>query len=147
MSGATVFENWTEADLSELAALERRCFSDPWSEAELRSTFLQPTFKGLLLRENGLIVAYACVIVVCEQADICIVAVSPEKRRQGLGEKILQALVSLVKESGGEEIFLEVRTSNRAARSLYERGGFEEIGVRRRYYADGEDAVVMKKRV
>jgi ribosomal-protein-alanine N-acetyltransferase len=65
-------------------------------------------------------------------------------RGQGLGKKILQALLDFCRGCGAHKVFLEVRAGNVVAQRLYARCGFVEAGLRRRYYADGEDAVLMR---
>ena len=72
-------------------------------------------------------------------------AVAPSHRRQGLGKKLLQALEDYAKENQAERTLLEVREGNTPARTLYEAWGFKAFGVRKNYYEDGENAVVMEK--
>jgi ribosomal-protein-alanine N-acetyltransferase len=72
--------------------------------------------------------------------------VVPVRHRQGVGRRLLDAVLSAVRRDGAVEIWLEVRQSNAAARALYERAGFTEVGLRRRYYdRPVEDAIVMRR--
>lgn len=75
-------------------------------------------------------------------AEILTIGVAPEFRRHGLGSRILRHLIEHARESGSERIFLEVRSRDEGARAFYGRHGFEDVGLRRRYYSD-DDAVVM----
>ena len=137
--------DWTEADIPTIAELEKACFSDAWSEQTFVSAFRSPFFVGVLLEENGEILAYACASVLFEDAEIGVVAVANEYRRQGLGKRLLSEVLSRAKAKGAERVFLEVRVSNDSALALYRGAGFESFGVRKRYYPDGEDAFVMRK--
>ncbi len=137
--------DWTEADIPTIAELEKSCFTDAWSEQIFFSAFRSPYFVGVVLEEKGEIVAYACASAVFEDAEIGVVAVAKEWRRQGVGKRLVAELCSRSQKRGAENIFLEVRVSNIGALALYRGAGFEEFGVRKRYYPDGEDAYVMRK--
>jgi ribosomal-protein-alanine N-acetyltransferase len=79
-----------------------------------------------------------------DEAHICTIAVHPERRREGLGELLLLALLDQGLERGARQATLEVRVSNLAAQGLYQKYGFEIVSVRKRYYSDsGEDAYIM----
>ncbi len=79
-----------------------------------------------------------------DQAHVITCAVDPVRRRAGYGSLVVHALVLIAIEEGMVDATLEVRASNAAARALYKRYGFYEVGERRKYYADnGEDAVIM----
>ena len=138
---------WAKEDISKIAALERECFSDPWTEESLQQGFSQPIFYGTLIEEQGEIVGYACQTVLFEDAEIAIVAVAPAHRKRGLGKVLMNAMQEQAIGLGAEQTFLEVRVSNLAALALYRGFGFKDVRVRKRYYADGEDALVMKKTI
>jgi ribosomal-protein-alanine N-acetyltransferase len=85
---------------------------------------------------------------VLEEAEICNLAVLPEKKGQGIGKQLLQAMIRSCLAAGVERIFLEVRVSNFPAQALYLRSGFEIIGRRKNYYSHPqEDALIMEKKV
>ena len=136
---------WRLEDLSQIAKLEDKCFKDPWSEEDFRSSYSLPDCYGFVLEDETEIVGYACALFLFEEGDIANVAVSFKYRRQGLGKRLLNELEAKAKTLGVERLFLEVRTSNFPARSLYFKQGFREISLRRKYYPDGEDAIVMQK--
>lgn len=80
-----------------------------------------------------------------DAADLLYVYVAPEARRLKLGRRLMEAVIKdLGAEPGVEALFLEVRASNVAAQALYRSFGMEEVSVRKRYYRDGEDALVFK---
>ena len=141
MTTRALFEN----DLETVAAIERECFSEPWTAGMLAGSFSRSDFCGLLMEDNGEAVGYVCGETLFEDAEIARVAVIKAHRRKGYGEKLLTAFENAVFARGARAVFLEVRASNVAALSLYTKNGFSQTRVRKRYYADGEDAVEMKK--
>ncbi len=142
-----IAREWKISDVPQIAEIEKQCFSDPWSKEAFESGMNSPFFYGILFEEGGQVCAYACEMVVFEDAEILNVAVSPSFRRQGLGEKLLLALEEYAKENGAERLLLEVREGNIPARGLYEKQGFSAFGIRKNYYEDGENAVVMQKTI
>lgn len=142
-----IAREWKTSDIPKIAELEKKCFSDPWSEESFEGSIGSPFFYGILFEEEGQVCAYACEMVVFEDAEILNVAVAPSFRRQGLGVKLLLALEAYAKEKGAERLLLEVREGNVSARGLYEKQGFSSFGVRKNYYEDGENAVVMQKTI
>lgn len=141
-----IYRAWEEEDLSEIAALEAVCFSgESWTEAMFRSSFEQNGFCGELCENEGNVLAYGCVQYVFDSADLLNIAVAPQWRNRGMGRIILQRLLLRCKEADVKKIFLEVRISNIAAKSLYQSEGFTSLSIRKKYYPDGEDALVMVK--
>ncbi len=136
---------WRIGDLDQIAAIEAESFSDPWTRRMLADSFLSDRFTGVLLEEEGSIVAYGGMSVVCDEAEIELVAVSEMFRRCGRGTKIINDLLELASARGVKRVFLEVRVSNAPAQILYLKSGFRGLYCRTRYYPDGEDAVVMVK--
>lgn len=136
---------WKMDDLDAIAALEKECFSDPWDRRMLADSFLSAGFYGVLLEEEGTPIAYGAVRIVCDEAEIELVAVSEMYRRCGRGAAIMEDLLSIAKEHGVKRVFLEVRVSNASAQILYLRCGFQGLYCRTRYYPDGEDGIVMAR--
>ena len=134
---------WDVKDLKEIAAAEKVCFTDPWSEADFLPAFSLPSYCGLVAEEDGALLGYACGICVCEEAEVANIAVLPASRGKGLGASLLSALLYEAKSRGAEKCFLEVRVSNAPAVALYQKFGFTQVNVRKRYYPDGEDAFLM----
>ena len=136
---------WQYADLGAIAALEAECFSDPWNMRMLAESFLSGHFFGSLLEENGIITAYGGMSVVEDEAEVQLIATAEMYRRCGRGGKILEDLIGEAKRRGVRRMFLEVRVSNAPAMMLYLKHSFRGLYARVRYYADGEDAIVMMK--
>lgn len=89
-------------------------------------------------------IATAVVTIAEHQADLLYIYVRPEHRRTGVGKRLISELAESLRSQGVGELFLEVRVGNTGAIALYERSGFSKIAVRKRYYADGEDAYVYR---
>ncbi len=123
-------------DVAALAAIAAASGS-PWTKAHFEAELEAELAVGLVLEAEGL-AAYAMTRVLGEEVELLEIAVAPARRRQGLGRRLLDAVMRL-----GPRVFLEVRVSNVAARAMYEAAGFTEIGHRRSYYPDGEDALCL----
>ena len=140
----------TLADLPYLLAVERECpGASHWSEEQYRQV-LSPGANRLLLvalrassgnsmEVDGFLVARH----LAPEWELENIAVAPDARRSGLGTQLLSELLTRAKETNSESLFLEVRESNAAARALYEKAGFRQIGRRKAYYCDpAEDAIL-----
>jgi ribosomal-protein-alanine N-acetyltransferase len=111
--------------------------ADPQSRAQFRTT--------LVVEQSGTVVGFIVGHQVEDEWEIENIAVTGSARRCGLGSRLVGELLDLVRSRGGKSIFLEVRESNRAARSLYEKWAFLEVGRRKMYYQNpAEDALVLK---
>lgn len=138
---------WQQSDNSTIALLENLCFSVPWSEHMIEETFCAENFKGLVAVNEATdkVIGYIGVIFSQEDADIALVAVHPDFRRQHIGLKLIDETIAELKKIGVANLFLEVRVSNLGARALYEKTGFKAVGIRKKYYENTEDAIVMYK--
>ena len=134
----------TAADVPSVAALEKLCFSDPWSVNSIASELDNPLSLWLVWEEDGTAAAYLGVQRVPPQADVMNVAVSPALRRRGIARALFAELERRLPEI--DELFLEVRASNSGAIALYRTLGFEQVGRRPNYYLDPrEDALILRK--
>ncbi len=126
-----------------LAALERACFSAPWSERLLRDAVENPDYALFAAVEGGRVLGYGGEMFAAGESGVTNLAVFPEYRGRGVGAALLDALIREAKARGAAFLTLEVRVSNAAARRLYARAGFSFQGVRPRYYdAPEEDAAI-----
>lgn len=133
-------------DVSQIAALEKVCFSDPWSERSIASELSNPYSRWLVWEEAGTVLGYIGSQAVPPEADVMNIAVAPQHRKQKIGSKLLTALCELLHREGIDKLFLEVRASNHPAIALYEGFGFEILGRRPKYYVNPvEDAYIMGK--
>ncbi len=133
------------SDIADVQAIERASFSSPWPPQAYRSELETNRLASYLVaRVDGAVVGYAGVWMMVDEAHITTFAVHPSWRRRRIGERLLLAVMDLSIGRGAREATLEVRLSNIAARRLYEKYGFQPVGLRPRYYSDdGEDALIM----
>ena len=135
-----------EGHVAQVAALEKLCFSDPWSETSVASELDNPLSLWLIAEEEGTVLGYVGSQTVLGEADMMNLAVAPEARRQGTGRALVLALVDALTEKGSHSLMLEVRVSNTPAQKLYESLGFSQVGRRPKYYVNPrEDALILRK--
>jgi len=150
-AGGRSLRAMTADDLDAVLSLEHALFGEEaWSrrmlEAELTA---QPNSRYYLVAsDDGVITAYAGLMVAGVQADVLTLAVAPDRWGRGTGTALLEALLDEAARRGCTEVFLEVRTDNDRAQRLYRSHGFTQIGVRKGYYQpSGADALVMRHEI
>lgn len=117
----------------------------PWNIQQIKNDLLNQTARYLLYSVEGRIVGFVGVTGIPPEWEITNVAVRGEYQAQGIASSLLAELARSAVEYGVEEIFLEVRITNQSAIRLYQKFGFDRIGVRKNYYHDPtEDAMIMK---
>ena len=136
-----------ETHVAFVAAIEKECFGvDAWSEKSVASELTNQLSLWLVAVDGDRVAGYVGSQTVCDETDMMNVAVTADYRRQGLGEKLVLALVEELKAMGSQCLTLEVRDSNTPARTLYEKLGFQQIGLRKNYYRNPkEDAYILRK--
>lgn len=135
-----------ESHVTQIAQLEKLCFSMPWSENSVRSELNNALSLWIVAEDCGSVVGYVGSQTVLGEADMMNLAVHPDYRRQGVGEKLINELISRLKEQGSHVLILEVRLSNAPAIALYEKLGFVQVGRRPNYYSNPkEDALILRK--
>ena len=136
----------TEAHVAQVAALEKLCFSDPWSENSVASELKNPLSLWLVALEGETVAGYIGSQSVEGEADMMNVAVHPDFRRQGVGAQLVVALEAALRQRQVYSLSLEVRASNDPARALYEKLGFRQVGCRPNYYRHPkEDGLILRK--
>lgn len=132
-------------DVKPVAAIEAATFPRPWSEQSFhREVQENPVARYLVAERDGQILGYAGAWVVLDECHITNIAVAESERGQGIGKKLLNALMQYVSNLGAGWADLEVRVSNLRAQKLYQGAGFVSVGKRKKYYEDnGEDAFLM----
>lgn len=134
----------TAAHTARLAELEKLCFSEPWSEKALSDEIDNPAAYFVVAVEGDEVLGYGGMHTVLGESYIDNIAVFPQHRGRGAGRAVTTALIEKAKENRGAFITLEVRASNVPAITLYTSLGFENAGVRKRFYSNPEeDAVIM----
>lgn len=134
----------TLEDVDAVHAIEEDSFKVPWTQAAfIREVTENECARYMVLKEDGVPVAYAGVWFVLDEGHITNIAVRADKRGIGYGEKVTRAMIQMAADSGMNWMTLEVRRSNKAAQNLYHKLGFIDVGYRKRYYENTEDALVM----
>ncbi len=130
----------------QVAALEKVCFSAPWSEKSVASELENPLSLWLVAMDGETVAGYIGSQTVLGETDMMNVAVAPAYRRQGAAQGLILALIEALKARGSHCLTLEVRDSNAPARALYEKLGFLEVGRRKNYYRNPrEDGLILRK--
>ncbi|WP_240035391.1 ribosomal protein S18-alanine N-acetyltransferase [Neobacillus notoginsengisoli] len=139
------FRFMREEDIDQILIVERESFTLPWSREAFHNELNHNQYAVyIVLEEDDRIIGYGGVWVVLDEAHITNIAILPEYRGRKLGEALLKKVMDVSKEMGAETATLEVRVSNTPARSLYKKYGFQEGGLRKKYYTDNqEDGIVM----
>lgn len=145
---------WTLArmsarDLDEVADIERRAYSHPWTRGNFENS-VKTGHIGLTLRDgNAVLVAYAVLMPVVDEMHLLNITVEPRCQRQGHGRLMLALVLATARQHRLPSVLLEVRPSNAGALALYQAAGFLQIGRRKAYYpADHgrrEDALVLRR--
>lgn len=135
-------------DVDDVAAIERRAFSDPWSAGSFRALFGNPLVHFAVAEDTitGRILGYVVAWFVVDEAEIANLAVSDDVRRGGIGARLLDHALDTAATRKARVVFLEVRESNAAARALYASRQFAVAGHRSKYYRKPvEDALVLRR--
>jgi ribosomal-protein-alanine N-acetyltransferase len=137
-----------QRDVGAIADLELIAFpADPWSETLIEEGVAGrvPTTSYFVAEQDLIVVGHAAVSVVQDVAELQRIATVEAARRTGVAKALLAAVDAHAAARGAERLLLEVREDNVAARGFYAEAGFAEIAVRRGYYRDGTDAVVLER--
>lgn len=121
-----------ESDMPRVLVLEKKLFSTPWPREAFQNEIDRKA--ALVLEIKGRIEGFICWIQVIDEAEITNVAVAKDFQRQGWGQILVTEAMKILKKKGCKNFYLEVRKSNKAARLLYKKMGFELVGLRENYY-------------
>lgn len=138
----------TMEDGAAVAEMEHQLFFDAWSEKSILETLSQPNSICLMAEKAGRAAGYILAYRAADEAEIARIAVAKELQRQGVARALLDDFESVCRAQEINKLLLDVRSGNMAARALYEKSGFQEDGIRQRFYRDPEeDAVLMSKAI
>jgi len=135
------------SDVEAVIAIERIVFTDPWTktafeeEVRRRDTMAFP----MVARRRGEVVGYLIAWFVHDEVHLANIAVQRSDQGRGIAQRLLDRLLAEGEMRHSAYVTLEVRWSNECAIRLYKRNGFREVAIRRGYYRDGEDAMVMMR--
>jgi len=132
-------------DIEQVIAIDRVSFSLPWPERSFRFELTDnPASRCWVAEVDGKIAGMIVVWLIVDEVHVATIATHPDFRRQGIAKNLLSHALQHLSMEGAQSSFLEVRASNLVAQEMYRKFGYEESGVRRRYYRDNdEDAILM----
>jgi len=134
-------------DVDRIAELEKLCFRTPWSRNAIADELKNTAAHYLVCEREEVVIAYAGMWVILDEAHITNIAVAPEYRRCGLGRRMMLCAMRTARLYGAAQMTLEVRETNFAAQALYASLDFEMAGARKGYYFDtGESAFILWNR-
>jgi ribosomal-protein-alanine N-acetyltransferase len=141
-----IIEKMNATHVSQIAELEKLCFSDPWSEKSIETELSCRLSVWLVALEGEQVVGYVGSQTVIDESDMMNIAVHPDFRRRGIAEALVAELEAALRQRGSRALTLEVRDSNVPAITLYEKLGFSQVGLRKNYYRNPkEDARILRK--
>lgn len=134
------------ADAQAVAAIEADTFSQPWLKKDFENAVKDCNYIYLVATHEEIPVAYAGCVVACEDADITNIAVKIPYRRIGIAYKLLELLAQEAMKKGAQSLFLEVRESNENAKRLYNKYGFLQVGYRKNFYKNPDEAAILMQK-
>ena len=138
--------NAEKVHIPQLEDLEKICFSSPWNAQMLESQLPDDKHVFIVAERDGKVLGYVGMMYILDEGYISNVAVDPMFRRQGIADALIKELLSRADRLRLSFVTLEVRKSNEAARALYAKHGFSDVGLRKNYYDfPKEDAILMTK--
>lgn len=136
-------EYMTLEDVDSIKNILKNEFDDFWSENILKSEIINENTKYIVAKIDDEIVGFAGVLFSPDVCEIMNIVVKKNKRRQGIGKELLSKLIEIAKKNNFEILTLEVNDKNISAKTLYESFGFENVGLRKKYYNNIDDAIIM----
>ncbi len=135
-------------DSNALCALDHsRAFSAHWSLAGWQAELAQPASQVWCAQEGEKLVGFVAIRGVCGQYELLNLAVDPAYSRRGIARALLRTVLDELASQGAEQISLEVSSRNAPAQGLYRSTGFQAVGVRKQFYPDGADALIMEQKL
>ncbi|SFC32224.1 ribosomal protein S18-alanine N-acetyltransferase [Clostridium uliginosum] len=134
----------TEDDIDGVLEVSSLSFSLCWSKNSYIQELSNPLANYIVAKDQNKVIGFAGAWLILDEAHITNIAVHPNYRNQKIASKLLEELIAHTKRKGSKSFTLEVRASNNAAQCLYNKYGFTQNGIRKRYYEDNkEDAIIM----
>ena len=135
----------TIQDLDEISDILYSDFDDFWTVSTLKSELQNPNSQYIVAKLNNEIVGFSGIWKAVDDMHITDIVVKKSHRRQNIGSILLEQLIALAKKENVTAITLEVNSTNLPAQKLYEKFGFKRVGLRKKYYNNTDDAVIMTK--
>jgi [ribosomal protein S18]-alanine N-acetyltransferase len=142
------FRPMLEKDLEQVVEIEKVSMPSPWSRELFEEELKRDVARYFVLEGEGRVAGYMGYWVAPQEAHIINLAIAPEFRGRGMGEKMVEYCMEFAAKQGARLATLEVRENNREAQRLYEKCGFRTVAIRKKYYSDNqEDAIVMIREI
>lgn len=138
-------EPMTFEDLDQVMAIEQHCFISPWKRSFFEYDLNRKDAQCYVVKEKDKVIGYVDAWFISDEVHLANIAVHKDFRRRGTASKLLSYIIEIAQKKNCKRILLEVRFSNIIAQKLYEKFGFRRVYQRRKYYSDGEDAIVYQK--
>ncbi|MCY6369790.1 ribosomal protein S18-alanine N-acetyltransferase [Clostridium ganghwense] len=135
-----------EKDTMDVLEINNLSFSPPWSLKALENELKNKFAKYIVLKKENKVIGYAGIWLIIDEAHITNIAMHPDYRGIGGGNLLMEGVIAICREYKIPSITLEVRENNTSARGLYKKFGFVQEGIRKNYYENNIDAIVMWKR-
>ncbi|MEO0075390.1 MAG: ribosomal protein S18-alanine N-acetyltransferase [candidate division WOR-3 bacterium] len=142
-----IIQKMTNKDLEQVLEIERESFAFPWQRSFFEYDLAQNNRYCLVAKKDERVVGYANLWHFADELQLANIAVSKKFRRQGIGSALLNQVIEIAKAKKCQSVFLEVRVSNITAQKLYEKFNFQPVFKRKRYYPDGEDAIIYRLKI
>ena len=134
-------------DFEKIKDILQTEFDEFWTQGVLKSELENINSKYIVAKENGNIVGFAGIIVTPDDVEITNIVTKKTNRKKGIGNLLLDKIIKIAKETEREKISLEVNEKNYIAINLYKKFGFEQVGVRKKYYNGIDNAIIMTKKI
>lgn len=141
-----IVEAMDETSLEEVVEINNMSLTTPWSFESLRNELYNKFCKYIVVKTDNEVIGYAGLWLIIDEAHITNIAVHPDFRGQGVSKVLMDNILKICVELHIPSITLEVRENNSVARNLYNKYGFIEEGIRKNYYGENLNAVIMWKR-
>jgi ribosomal-protein-alanine N-acetyltransferase len=140
-------EDMQMIDYEKIKDILQTEFDDFWTPTVLKSELENSNSKYFVAKENDEILGFAGIIILPDDVEITNIVTKKSERKKGIGNLLLDKLIEIAKKTGRDNISLEVNEKNFVAINLYEKNGFEKIGIRKKYYNGTDNAIIMTKKI
>lgn len=137
----TFIEKVDNADI--IMPIENSCFEEVWQKETIQNDLLQDSKYYYVAKYNGEEIGYIAIECACDELSLLKIAVKESFRGYGIATKLIEYTKQLMQKHGLKKYFLEVSYKNNIAKNLYQKTGFKQISVRKNYYKNGDDCIVM----
>jgi len=138
-------KDMTFEDFEEIKENLQNEFDEFWTPSILKSELESSLSKYIVAKINKKIVGFAGVIILPDDVEITNIVTKKDERKKGIGKLLLDKLIEITKQIGKDNISLEVNEKNIIAINLYKKAGFQEVGIRKKYYNGIDNAIIMTK--